>query len=324
MRRTTTTCVYQEANVNLRRILIGGAIGVGGAIAMASVAWACASVTNPAGITVVTPDGSRALAGTVATIHGYKFDPGPIRLTWGRDPAVKNNPVLPAVDGPVTAADDGTFTARVTIPAVAPAVYYIIGYPDPRTDNMHADPAPFRVLARQTDPAIIDPKYKNSDTVTVDGLFPADATTDPGGNGGSQAPAPINATVGAALPGVVATPAAGSSANLAVGLDRPGGVAGSVPLGAVASPSLVDSTVAGLATLSPDDSGLPSSKSFGRDLWSGFTRGAGPTQAPSLLDAPSSGHTPGLALGMGLALAATVALCMGFGLAEVQRRRALA
>jgi Ca2+-binding RTX toxin-like protein len=100
------------------------------AVVAAALAWACVPTAR------ITLNPTSGAAGSVVTVNGTGFNPGPVTLRWNED-----GPILKNVDAAGTDPNQGAqFTTTVTIPAAPPGCYTITA-----TSNSFPAGAPFEI-----------------------------------------------------------------------------------------------------------------------------------------------------------------------------------
>lgn len=297
----------------IRRRALAGTAVFALVLSGASLAWAC---TRQSSLTITPGFGK---AGSQAQVAGKGFVPGePVEIRWNST----GGPVIGRAVGP-------NFTVAVTIPANATdGVYYVVATA-PGTRGQIAFQVRSTSSAQSGDPA---PDGGGETSGTADGSH--------GGSSGDSGSSSATASGGSAGSGT--SGGAGQSGDLVFGeapaeaAPAPAGQAAAAP--APASPSRSSSTGgsgstardAAPATAAPagvtpvpgsDEEASVSARSATADLWSGFSAGdAGSLTAPGL-DARGSNDVNPLAYGLALLSLGVLALGLGFGAAEVGRRR---
>jgi len=94
------------------------ALGTGAVVVLAAaVAWACTPQTR-----LMAPQVQKAVAGTAITIQGDSVTPGtPVAIHWS---GLNGAQLAQAVAG-----QSGNFSATITVPQVAPGVYFVMAVP---------------------------------------------------------------------------------------------------------------------------------------------------------------------------------------------------
>lgn len=296
----------------IRRRALAGMAVITFVLSGASLAWAC---TRQPSLTISPGFGK---AGSQAQVTGKAFTPGePVEIRWN------------STGGPVIGRAVGSnFTVAVTIPADASAgVYYVVATA-PTTRGQIAFQVRSTSSAQSGDPA---PEGGGETSGTADG--------SDGGSSGESGSSSATASGGSGGSGT--SGGSGQSGDLVFGeapAEAAPAPAGQATTATPASPSRSSSTAGGRsaatdaapATAAPagvtpvpgsDEEASVSARSATADLWSGFSAGdAGSLTAPGL-DAPGSNDVNPLAYGLALLSLGVLALGLGFGAAEVGRRR---
>lgn len=314
----------------MRRKVVAGASLVALLLGGASMAWAC---TRSPAIYLSPAFGQ---AGSQTQVNGGSFLPGePVEIHWGS----KDGPVI----GRATAGANYSFSVAVVIPPARDGVYYVVA-----TAPGSRGQASFEVGSRVSRNS--DPESQPERRTSTSGSG-SEATSSTGGNTSGSTSGGSGSGSGAAQQsgdlGFAEQPQRGSQATPAVATQtasspdqasqpvgsrqadgRSGGsaTAGGPAVGSAVSPSASGAPAQGLAPAPADDQlRSPTPRSATADLWSGFNSG----NAGSLtrgLDAPvgaPAGTTP-MAVGVGILSAGMAALGLGFGVAELRRKRVLA
>lgn len=313
------------------KVLVGGSL-VALFIGATSLAWAC---TRTPSLTV-TPGFGRA--GSQVQVTGKSFTPAePVEVRWNST----GGPVL----GRGTPGADFSFSVAVTIPEkAAGGVYYIVA----TAPNTRAQ-ASFEV--RTAAAAAADPSTAPENQTSASGSG-AETTSSNGGqtsastSGGNATAAGAgeqSGDLGFADQPQTSPDASVTAAPAAQTASAPARSAGAAPAGSAqprpagtpapdakattaspASPALDPNAAASTPALDDETASL-TPRSATADLWSGFNAGDAGSLAPGLEGpAPASDATTPLAVGVGLLSAGLVAMGLGFGAAEVRRKRALA
>jgi len=268
----------------LRRISVVGFGVLAAGVVVAATAWAC----SPSGGLSTPANGAelpQGAAGSPVAVRGTGFAANkPVEIVW-------NSPgnVIARATGP-------EFTVSVTIPANATMGVHFIGA------TQGDDVAPGAMSFEVTSTAV--PTGPTADSVT--GGSGITAATVRGGTGSPAGP--LAARPAAPVFAVTAQPGVPASAGPAIATAAQGEKFFGGSLAPAAADPAAQARGARAAT---------------GDLWSGFRSGT-KSSLPGITDGtPAQGSGPGLAVGMGLLSAGTVALLAGFGVAETRRRRVL-
>lgn len=314
---------------NIRRRALAGATLFALLVGGASVAWAC---TRQATLTVSPAFGK---AGSQTQVAGRGFVTGePVEIRWN----TTGGPVMGRAVG-------GDFSVVVTIPGDASnGVYYIVATA-PKTQisaSFEVRSAAATSSDRTAPPDSQTSTSANGSEATTSNASGQTSGTTQGGSGTTAGATGQSGDLGfaesQAQTSPEGTPApAGQTASSPAQAGQPStaaapGVARSTASSSSAAPAPAGSPAAaapqagGQPAVPVDEQSSPNARSASADLWSGFSAGNPSSLSPGLDGgAPaSSGATTPLALGVGLLSAGTVALGLGFGAAELRRKRALA
>lgn len=276
----------------LRRISVAGFSVLAAGVVIAASAWAC----SPGG-GLATPSNGADLpqgpAGSPVSVRGTGFTANqPVEINWN---SIGN--VIARATGP-------EFTVSVTIPADATVGTHYMRATQVNRDTKLTEVAPgvmsFDVNSTAT------PNGTPTDPVTAGGSGINSATV----RGGTAGPAGPLAARPAGVPALAVTTKLGvpASAGPAIVTAPQGEKFFGGSLAAAAADPAAQARGARAAT---------------GDLWSGFRSGTKSSLPAINGGTPAQGSGPGLAVGMGLLSAGTVALLAGFGVAETRRRRVL-
>lgn len=313
----------------MRRKVLAASSAVGLVIGGASLAWAC--TRNPS----ISLSPSFGRAGSQTQVTGSSFLPGePVEIRWNS----ATGPVL----GRAAPKPDYSFSVPVVVPADAPnGTYYIVAIA-PASRAQAAFQVRNAVSATNNEPAS-QPDAQTSasgdggdSTETSAGQTSASTR---GGNGAGAGAGEQSGDLGFAEPQAAADASAPAPAGDRQASSSParaeqsrnvgrvdaltGGVVS--PATPASGPSAASPAPAPNATPAPasDESPAPAPRSATADLWSGFAAGSAASLTPGLESpAPATDGTTPLAVGVGLLSAGLVALGLGFGAAEVRRKRA--
>lgn len=300
---------------------------VGTVLAVTSAAWAC----SPAAFSpyLAEPNPKEAPATSQVLVTGGNWTARTsVELRWDSEtgPLLATAPVL----------DDRTFSVTVTIPKAEPGVHYLVA--------LHPSTAPVSTTFGVAAPGAVqsNPDANRPPPNRHEGPTSGDVTSQEvsGGTGVpsphptgppsfSPSPAPVGPPAGSQMvgaPNSQRSPAAPSDPAFADAPAPPvaapvtnGQDLGNQPLATGPVP-----TASGPTAATPNEALAPSALSSG-DLWSGFPSSEAGQQGSSLLDLPSSklpgAPTSPVTLAVGLLTSSLVALSVGFGLAELFRRK---
>lgn len=314
----------------MRRGVIKAGVGSLAVVAgAASVAWGCASVTSPY-LNALEPNRGEVPASVV--VSGGNWVPNQnLNLVWA-----KTGQSL----GSAQTSGNGSFSARVTIPAEAEIgkdyVDYVravqgttvgntpFGVDSPAEDTAFTVPPPAPVTHKSVSGG--DPNRTTQTTAVEEkSTTPAPA----GGSGGipsRPAQGDGTTTADAAGPATVAN-ADGSTSPVPARTTAAAGAQRSKPAAAVPSSplnptSLNNTGVTPAPATEEEEAAAVDARTASPDLWSGFATGPGTIGSPSLTTLPTTTDgTSSLAIAMGVLSGGLVALFAGFGVADLRRRR---
>lgn len=312
--------------MSMRRRAVAGAVLVATLIGGASLAWACTRTTT----VTLSPSFGRPGSQTQVSGRGFVTPAGgvgePVEIRWNST----SGPVLGRAVGP-------NFSVTVTIPEAGDGVYYLLAI-----GTSARSQASFQVRTTTSGSPEAEPtgEGQTSNVATGSEAAPSSrsGSTASGTEGTSQSttgeqPAASTAGTGAqsvTAPAGQASPSPvpaeqASAAQNAAGSARSAGQPATVGERSEAAKGSAISASAGTPTPAPEreEEVAPSPRSATADLYSGFASGhVGSLTAPGIDGSPSGGTSP-LAVGVGLLTVGLIALGLGFGAAELARRRAL-
>lgn len=274
-------------------------------VGAAGMAFAC---TVSAAISM---NPNRGEVGTTVTVTGQAFVPAPVEIRWDA-----TGQVLATANGP-------SFSVNVRIPETGPGVYYVTAIVNGERKAAEA----FKVTVPSSQTGSADEEQPGDDPARTDvtqgggsaaGFEPE--RSDPSAAGPAQSPgAPSVSPTGDAISARQPT-----AAGALVAADRTGrgGTPGAVSRrpGVIAGPSPATDSPSLATAVTGETVGMPSPRTVGGDPWSGLD--AGTVRGPSLADvAPSAGHDPAVAVGIGVLLAGAAAGLGVLALPAVRRRR---
>ena len=303
------------------RALAAATVAAGAVLGFASLAYGCASVTSP----YVTAEPNRGQAATVTTVSGGNWaQSSDVTLRWA---TVEGKELTT-----IRTRADGSFAARITVPADAAAsVYYIVAVQD---DTVRR--APFEVVAAG---GATEPSGDGAGNVagstsgsTSGGTGSSTQSTQQQQSGGTTSSGAVAGSGGLPTP-----PGSSSSAPVAHQGQPDSAAVAPAPAASprpAASPAVAErrqgsgvvlgnpapAPAAAPAAVADEDIAVPAAAATG-DVWGGFAEG--PSRlAPSLVDLPASGgSTSPAVVGAAMAVLALVGLAGGFATAELRRRR---
>lgn len=320
--------------MRVRRAMTMGIAGLGAVVGAASVAWGCASVTSPY-LNALQPNRGPVPASVVVTGGNWVAGQN-LNLVWAPTGQQLTS---------VTPSSNGSFSARVEIPASAERGKDYVDYVRAVQGTAYAN-TPFGVdsPAQEGAPTVHEPERVTSMSTSGGTGKPSSGSTaepapqpssqpQPSGSGGIPTrPADSTADAGSAAPGSAAN--AETSASPAPGGNRspaaPAVTGSRVREGSTATANAGTASpfmpaAPARAESSPDTAQAQAARGSLGDLWTGV-EGAPATPGHSLLNLPAETEgTPSGLVGVGGVLAISlIALSAGFGVAEVRRRRVLA